>query len=112
MLHGDEQLRGGVERHDALVVERVDAVEVLGGHREHGHVLDVRVALQAVARAVMRTLRGRRPPRDTDAVTQVTNHESDVKILGVIVRDGAVPGVVPDEHRLPPEHAEENAPSM
>mmetsp|Transcript_1676 Transcript_1676/g.6326 ORF Transcript_1676/g.6326 Transcript_1676/m.6326 type:complete len:490 (+) Transcript_1676:409-1878(+) len=107
VLRRDEKPRRPVKRHSPLMVQGPHRVEVLGRHRQHGHVLNVRVALQRVARAVVHVVR-RRPPRDADAVAQVTDDQADEKILGVVVRDGAVPGVVPDEHRLLPEHAQQH----
>mmetsp|Transcript_8458 Transcript_8458/g.37349 ORF Transcript_8458/g.37349 Transcript_8458/m.37349 type:complete len:343 (-) Transcript_8458:451-1479(-) len=107
VLDRDQKPRRAIKRHAPLMVQGPHRVEVLGRHREHGHVLNVRVALQRVARAVVDVVR-RRPPRDADAVAQVTDDQADGKILGVVVRDGAVPGVVPDEHRLLPEHAQQH----
>jgi len=41
VLHADEEARGAVERHAAVVVQRPHGVEVLGRHGQDGHVLDV-----------------------------------------------------------------------
>ena len=72
MLNGNHKPGKLVISHASLVVQRPDRVEVLGRHREHRHVLNVRIALQRVARAMMHVVSGG-PPGDTHAVAQITD---------------------------------------
>jgi hypothetical protein len=53
VLVADKEAGGAVKGHLALVVKRVERVEVLFGHRKQGHVLDVRIVLHVVAGEVV-----------------------------------------------------------
>lgn len=65
------------------------------------------VAFQRVARAVVDVVR-RHPPRDADAVEEVSNAPPDHGVFFAIISDRCVPSIVADEHTLLPKQTEQD----
>ncbi|RUP47415.1 hypothetical protein BC936DRAFT_145754 [Jimgerdemannia flammicorona] len=107
VLDADKALGWEVERHDALKVARVDAIEEAGGEGKEGQVLHVWVVLHIVGNDVVHVVT-LLPPADAQATHEVAKESADQGVDLADVRDTVVSGIVRREHDLVPEHGQED----
>lgn len=108
VLVANEEPGDGVEVHLPVVVARGEGGEELGGHHEEGHVLEIRIEVEAVAGNVVGVVVAL-PPGDADAGEAVAGEDLREPVLRRPGHDPVVARVVPHPPALNPEEAHHRA---
>ena len=108
MLVADEELGNGIEGQGALVADRPNVVEELGGDGEERQVLEVRVVVEGVAGDVVGVVVVL-PPGDAEAGEAVAGDDLYEAVEGRVGGELVVAGVVANPARLDPDEADEAA---